>query len=114
MRQIEKRVKERASKRGNFDLSIPDKWEDFVKLTTIRSGGDMKKFELYDYQKIMVSLAEKHPNMVILKSRQMGITQAITAKFLYDACINKAASSILFMRNGEDASAVSRRARQML
>ena len=52
--------------------------------------------------------------MVILKSRQMGITQAIVSKFLHDAILNPAASSIAFMRNGEDASAISRRTRQML
>jgi hypothetical protein len=110
--KIKKRNQELALQKTN--LKLPDNWENFVALTTIRSGGEMKKFELYEYQKIMISLAKKYPNMVILKSRQMGITQAIVAKFLYDACINKAASSVLFMRNGEDASAVSRRARQML
>lgn len=95
-------------------LEIPKDWEEFTKLTTIRSGGEMKKFECYEYQKILVKLAQQYSNMVILKSRQMGITQAIVSKFLHDACLNQAASSILFMRNSEDASAISRRARQML
>lgn len=95
-------------------LPVPNTWEDFIALTTIRSGGSMEKFKAYEYQKIIIRLAEKYPNMVILKSRQMGVTQAIVSKFLHDACVNPAASSICFMRNGEDASAVSRRARQML
>lgn len=93
---------------------VPQNWEEFLSLTTIRSGGEMKKFILYEYQKILIKLAQQYPNIVILKSRQMGITQIISGKFLHDACVNPAASSILFMRNGEDASAVSRRARQML
>ena len=93
---------------------VPGDWEEFVSLTTIRSGGEMKRFQVYPYQKLLVSLAKEYPNMVILKSRQMGITQCIVSKFLHDACINAAASSILFMRNSEDASAISRRARQML
>ncbi|NEQ19570.1 MAG: Terminase-like family protein [Microcoleus sp. SIO2G3] len=116
IRKLEAKLKKRNQELAlqKYNLKLPSNWEDFVALTTIRSGGEMKKFELYEYQKIMIALAEQYPNMVILKSRQMGITQAIVAKFLYDACINKAASSILFMRNGEDASAVSRRARQML
>lgn len=92
----------------------PKDWEEFVKLTTIRSGGEMRRFEAYPYQKIMIQLAKEYPNMVILKSRQMGITQAIVSKFLQDAITNPAASSIAFMRNGEDASAISRRTRQML
>ncbi|MEL6164431.1 MAG: terminase family protein, partial [Cyanobacteria bacterium J06628_3] len=73
-----------------------------------------KKFKAYEYQKIIIELAKQYPNMVILKSRQMGITQCIVSKFLQDAIINPAASSIAFMRNGEDASAISRRTRQML
>ena len=93
---------------------VPKNWESFVNLTTIRSGGEMRKFEAYDYQKIIIDLAKQYPNMVILKSRQMGITQAIVSKFLHDAILNPAASSIAFMRNGEDASAISRRTRQML
>ena len=93
---------------------IPENWKKFVSMTTIRSGGEMRKFEAYEYQKIMIKLANEYPNMVILKSRQMGITQCIVSKFLQDAIINPAASSIAFMRNSDDASAISRRTRQML
>ena len=93
---------------------IPKEWEDFIALTTIRSGGEMKKFEAYPYQKILVKLMQTYPNIVVLKSRQMGTSQAVLSSFLHDSCMNKAASNILFMRNGEDASAISRRARQML
>ena len=93
---------------------IPEQWEDFTTLTTIRSGGEMKPFITYPYQKILIDLSKQYSNIIVLKSRQLGITQAIVSKFLHDACVNPAASSILFMRNAEDASAVSRRARQML
>lgn len=93
---------------------VPAKWEDFIALTTIRSGGEMKRFEAYEYQKILVRLMGNYPNIVVLKSRQMGTTQAVLSKYLHDSCLNQAASNILFMRNGDDASAISRRARQML
>ena len=93
---------------------VPEQWEDFTALTTIRSGGEMKQFITYPYQKILIDLSKQYSNIIVLKSRQLGITQAIVSKFLHEACINPAASSILFMRNAEDASAVSRRARQML
>ena len=33
---------------------LPKNWETFVNLTTIRSGGEMRKFEAYDYQKIIL------------------------------------------------------------
>jgi len=93
---------------------VPKKWEEFIALTTIRSGGEMKRFEAYEYQKILVRLMHQYRNIVVLKSRQMGTTQAVLSSFLHDACLNPASSNILFMRNGDDASAISRRARQML
>jgi hypothetical protein len=93
---------------------VPKDWGKFIALTTIRSGGEMKRFEPYEYQKILVRLMQQYPNIVVLKSRQMGTTQAVLSKFLHDSCLNPAASNVLFMRNGDDASAISRRARQML
>lgn len=93
---------------------VPKNWQDFIALTTIRSGGEMKRFDAYEYQKILVRLMGEYSNIVVLKSRQMGTTQAVLSKYLHDSCLNPAASNILFMRNGDDASAISRRARQML
>lgn len=93
---------------------IPEKWEDFIALTTIRSGGEMKRFEAYKYQKILVRLMGEYPNIVAIKGRQLGTTQCVLSKYLHDCCLNPAASNVLFMRNGDDSSAISRRARQML
>lgn len=95
-------------------LPLPDNWEDFVLLTKIRSGGELKQFKPFDYQKKLIELGEKYRKIIVLKSRQLGITQVLISKFLFDACINPAASSLAFMRNAEDASAISRRCRQML
>jgi hypothetical protein len=93
---------------------VPTDFSDFAALTKIRSGGEMKNFELYPYQKILTRLMDEYNNIVVLKSRQMGTTQSVLGKFLHDACLNPASSNVLFMRNGEDASAISRRARQMI
>lgn len=114
LKQLERKIKDKLDLASLKLKPIPQEWESFTKLTTIRSGGSMKKFEIYPYQKILIELSRQYPNMIILKSRQLGVTQCLTSKFLHDAIINPAASSILFMRNGEDASAISRRAKQML
>jgi hypothetical protein len=93
---------------------VPENWEDFVSLTIIRSGGNMVQFNPYYYQKVISNLMDEHNNIVVVKSRQLGITQIVLSKFLHRACRNPAYSSMCFMRNGEDASAISRRARQMV
>ncbi|WP_414589223.1 terminase large subunit domain-containing protein [Scytonema sp. PCC 10023] len=93
---------------------VPASWEDFVRLTQIRSGGRMVQFVPFAYQKILTRLMDEYANIVIVKSRQLGITQTAASKFLHKASLNPAYSSMCFMRNEEDAGALSRRTRQMV
>ncbi|MEM7555271.1 MAG: terminase family protein [Cyanobacteria bacterium P01_A01_bin.84] len=109
---LERKFKSNLSK--ETIKSIPTDWEQFVGLTTIRSGGAMKPFIPYEYQKIISNLMDKYNNIIAVKSRQTGITQMVVSKFLHRAALNAAYSAMAFMRNSEDASAISRRARQML
>ena len=93
---------------------IPRKWDEFVGLTTIRSGKKMLTFTPYPYQRILVGLMERFSNIILVKSRQMGTTQAVASKFLHDTCLNSGSSSVAFMRNGDDVGSLSRRVKQML
>lgn len=113
IKAIEKRIKTQLI--GQDILKpVPKNWEDFVKLCTIRSGGKMVQFLPYDFQKILIRLRQKYPNIVLIKSRQVGCTQAIASDDLKDACTNPASSSVFFMRNGDDVGSLSRRIKQML
>lgn len=94
--------------------TVPDKWVDFARLTTIRSGGQMVQFDPYLYQIIISDLMDLHNNIVCVKSRQLGLTQVAISKFLHRASKNPAYSGIAFLRNSNDASAVSRRTKQLL
>lgn len=110
-----RQIKDAFGKQSNNALKpVPDNWESFVKLCTIRSGGSMVQFNPYYYQKVISDLMDEFNNIVCVKSRQLGITQIILSKFLHRASLNPAYSGMAFMRNGDDASAISRRARQML
>jgi Terminase RNaseH-like domain len=114
IRQIEKRVRQLQFQQQGTLKAVPNEWEDFVSLSTIRSGGQMVTFSPYLYQKILSRLMDEYNNIYVVKSRQLGLTQTVLSKFLHRACLNPAYSSMAFMRNGDDASAISRRARQML
>lgn len=114
-------VQELRSIRGEFEAElanifkpVPERWEDFVRLCTIRSGGRMVQFHPYRYQQLLSHLMDKYNNIVAVKSRQLGTTQLVVSKHLHKASLNEAEVAMSFMRNGEDASAISRRARQML
>lgn len=95
-------------------LQCPEEWSDFAKLCKIQSGNKMLNFHPYDYQIKLVELMQKHSIVVVVKSRQLGITQAILSWFLQKSILNPAYASIAFMKNQEDSSNLSRRIRVML
>ncbi|MBW4435369.1 MAG: Terminase-like family protein [Pelatocladus maniniholoensis HA4357-MV3] len=113
LQKLEQKIKSQLISNNSLK-SVPRNWEEFVRLTTIRSGGEMVKFEPYDYQMLLVKLMQQHSNVVVVKSRQLGTTQAIVSKFLHDGCLNAASSSVCFMRNSDDVGSLSRRVKQML
>lgn len=94
--------------------TLPKEWVNFARLTTIRSGGEMVQFNPYRYQEIISDLMDVYNNIVCVKSRQLGLTQIAVSKFLHRAALNPAYSAIAFLRNSNDASAVSRRTKQLL
>ena len=94
--------------------TLPTEWVDFARLTTIRSGGEMVRFNPYRYQEIISDLMDEYNNIICVKSRQLGLTQIAVSKFLHRAALNPAYSAIAFLRNSNDASAVSRRTKQLL
>jgi hypothetical protein len=94
--------------------TLPKEWVNFARLTTIRSGGEMVLFNPYLYQVIISDLMDRYNNIVCVKSRQLGLTQIAVSKFLHRAALNPAYSAIAFLRNSNDASAVSRRTKQLL
>lgn len=94
--------------------TLPIEWVGFARLTTIRSGGEMVRFNPYRYQEIISDLMDEYNNIICVKSRQLGLTQIAVSKFLHRAALNPAYSAIAFLRNSNDASAVSRRTKQLL
>lgn len=99
--------------REDFRANLPDTWEKFISLLKIRSGENYKQFIAYDYQSKLIGLCEKESTILIIKSRQLGITQTIASYFLFKACKNPAYSAICFSRSQDDVSALSRRVRDM-
>ena len=89
-------------------------WEEFVTSTKIRSGSQMVQFLPYSYQKLLYNLIQEHESVDIVKTRQLGITQAITSFFLYEASRNQGYTSAIFSLSQPDSSQISLRARTML
>ena len=108
------KIREIQSKKNDRALKIPERWEDFVKMSKIRSGNQFKHFIPYDYQLKLSEIMDRYSIVIVTKSRQLGITQAVFSKLLHKSCLNAAYTGMVFCRNQDDASAIARRAREML
>src|SRR5919199_97994 len=115
IKRLEQRLERRYQEnQQGYDLSfIPDRWEDFARLTTIRSGNKLIPFEPFPYQVDLSDLIDER-SAVIVKSRQLGITEAIASKFLHKACLNPGYAAVVLSKSQVDTSNIARRVRRMV
>lgn len=104
---ILKVLKEQQSKDGRSLFAI------FASMCRIQSGGDIVPFELYDYQEALVDTIDKNSRTVILKSRQLGVSETVCCYLLYRSVTQPGFSSVVFSQTGNDASKLARRIRLM-
>ncbi|MGI2909541.1 hypothetical protein [Tolypothrix sp. VBCCA 56010] len=113
LQKLEKQVKKQTTSKKSNALVIPEKWVDFAKLISIRSGGTIKRFDPYDYQKKLVQLMLER-SVVIVKSRQLGISETITCFMLWRACLNPGYLGLVFSKTQTDSSLLARRMKRMI
>ncbi|TEX50329.1 MAG: hypothetical protein B7C55_11320 [Actinomycetales bacterium mxb001] len=107
-KQIKKYFKEKSS-----SLKIPDQWLEFARLCKIRSAGSIINFEPYDYQiKLVNTMLQR--SCVIIKSRQLGISETITSFMLWRAFKNPGYLGLVFSKTQTDSSLIARRMRRMI
>lgn len=89
-------------------------WEDFAKLTDIRSGQSITKFNPYPYQIKLIELIEKSQSTIICKTRQLGITETIANYFLFYAAKYQGYLGVIFSKNQSDTSNIAKRLRRQI
>jgi hypothetical protein len=113
-KQLSKIEKKENKSSENTGLKVPENFASFCSLLSIRSGKNIVKFDLYPYQIDLINSIKNTPNTVVLKSRQMGITETIGALFLHKACLNPGYAAVVLSRSQSDTSNVAKRVRRML
>ena len=107
-----KEIKSKASTQNT--TIVPNDWADFAPLLDIKSGSNLIKFQPYPYQIALHRLIKRYPNIVILKTRQLGVTEFVLSVLLHKAILNPAFSAATFSLQEEDAKDCSQRSRTML
>lgn len=93
---------------------VPDKFEDFCPLVTIRSGSGFQPFQLYDYQRKLIDMVQENFSTVVVKTRQLGISETAIAYLVWDAVKNGGTNAVVFSMNQQATSNLAKRARIMI
>ncbi|MDF5718490.1 MAG: terminase family protein, partial [Rhizonema sp. NSF051] len=113
IQKIERKAKKRKKKQEGITLAVPDLWVDFAKLCKVRSGGNVIPFNPYPYQIELVDLMLTR-SVVVVKSRQLGISETITCFMLWRACLNPGYLGLVFSKTQTDSSLLARRMKRMI
>lgn len=98
-------------------LTIPDEWSDFelfAQQCRTRQRDGIKGLALYDWQRRVLALLEKHGSVVIAKSRQVGGSQIFITKALQLAITKPGFLGLIASKRSDDAMQLARRVRRAL
>lgn len=94
-------------------LSVSEPWSDFAQQCHIRSGNKIIPFVPYSYQERLSDIIDKYRGTVVLKTRQLGVSEAIACKFLHKAKINPGYAASVLSLGQKESSNIARRIRRM-
>jgi hypothetical protein len=79
----------------------------------IRSGNKVIPFLPYEYQTEIARIIDSHRGVVVIKTRQMGFTECVAAKFLHKALLNPAYAAVVLSMGQSESSNVAVRIQNM-
>lgn len=103
-----------ASGKKTIDLPGVEDWKDFASQTYIRTSGTVLPFNPYEYQVDLIKSINDHPNTIVLKSRQTGISETVCNYLLCRALTEPGFAAVTFSKTQTDASELGKRVRAML
>lgn len=99
---------------NSTSFQVPDQWKDFAPMLTIRSGKSYVPFDPFPYQVQISDLIDVNPYTLVVKGRQLGLSETIISKFLHWALQNPAFAGLVVSKTLQDAMALAKRLRAMV
>ena len=93
--------------------NISEDFEEFLSTCRIRSGVAIVPFNAYNYQLELNKIVDNHQGTMIIKDRQLGITEFLGGRILYKLLHNRAFLAAVISISQEKASEVSQRVKEM-
>ncbi len=88
-------------------------WPSFARKTWIRTSGTVAPFDPYQYQIDLIDAINQHPNTLVNKSRQTGVSETVCSYLLCRALTERGFAAVIFSKTQQDASELGRRVRAM-
>lgn len=118
--RIEKALAQRRSQQTQTQGRLDQAFNEFCLAHYIKSGGTLKPFELWPWQSDVIGWIGESPPpsdspklSVIIKGRQLGLSQLCCSWFLYKAWQNPAWTGVIISRTQSDSSLLASRMREM-
>lgn len=92
---------------------ISDIFSEFLSTCRIRSGVEIVPFNAYNYQVKLNEIIDAHQGTMIIKDRQLGITEILGGRMLFKMLHNPAFLAALISISQDKASEVSQRVKEM-
>jgi hypothetical protein len=92
---------------------IIEDFDEFAASCRIRSGPDFVPFNLFNYQSLLNRIINQHEGTIIIKDRQLGITEVLAVRILQKMLLNPAYLAAFISINQDKSSEVSDRVASM-
>lgn len=93
--------------------NVPELAEDFIRSCRIRTGKGYQRFDLYDYQVELLNLLVRHSYIIVVKDRQLGITELLAAFCYWQSLIDPAYSAAFVSITQDKCAEISDRIKGM-
>ncbi len=107
----EKRKRENTAEGFVPRFPTADRWNEFAKLTWIRSGGSIKPFKPFPIQQELVSSICVNQYTILLKSRQVGASETVCSYLLCRALTEPGFTAVVFSKTATDSGSLGKRIR---
>ena len=114
--EVERRRSQAAISPDAVVSSLPtiDRWPEFARLTWIATGCTVAPFDPYDFQIDLIQQIYSNQNVIVNKSRQVGVSETIANALICRAATEPGYAAVIFSKTQSDSSQLARRAKRML
>lgn len=113
LKRIEKYKASLVTNQSKFKPIPWTSWVEMAESTLISSGGKFTQFKPYDYQVQAIKDIEANYLSVVVKGRQLGLSQIVCTWLLYRAITEPGFTAIVISKTQGDTSILAARIRQM-